>query len=131
MLQTSVASYNDKLERLNGDDQSRSAIVDRLKASDESLEKVKAEEQILREQLSTLQAKDAKKYEDVPALKEVPPCLAHLKSLQACHPSCILTLDRVLYSAALCRNESARRSQTGMVKPGSVRTSRQIQLPPF
>lgn len=71
VLQTSVASYNDKLERLNGDDQSRSAIVDRLKASDEQLEKVKAEEQILREQLSTLQAKDAKKYEDVPALKEV------------------------------------------------------------
>ena len=77
MPQTSVATYNDKLERLNGDDQSRTSIVDRLKGADEALEKVKAEEAILREQLSTLQAKDAKKNEDMPALKEVRARLAH------------------------------------------------------
>lgn len=66
-----MAAYNDKLERLNGDDNSRGAIVERLKAADEQLEKIKAEEQQQREKLTALQSQDAKKNEDIPALKEV------------------------------------------------------------
>lgn len=66
-----MASYNAKLETLNGDEQSRGAIFERLKAADEQLEKIKAEEQQQREKLTALQSVDAKKNEDVPALKEV------------------------------------------------------------
>ncbi len=69
--QASVASYNDKLDRLNGDDETRTSIVERLKMFDDQLEGIKAEEQEAREKLTALQQKEEKKYEDIPALKEV------------------------------------------------------------
>ena len=69
--QASVASYNDKLDRLNGDDETRSSIVERLKMFDDQLEGIKAEEQEARDKLTALQQKEEKKYEDIPALKEV------------------------------------------------------------
>ena len=71
LLQTSVAAYNDKLDRLNGDDEARTAIVDRLKSCDDQLEKIKAEEQQQREKLTALQASESKRFEDIPALKDV------------------------------------------------------------
>lgn len=70
-VQTSVASYNDKLDRLNGDDEARTSIVERLKTFDDQLEGIKAEEQEARDKLTALQQKEEKKYEDIPALKEV------------------------------------------------------------
>ena len=70
-LQTSVASYNDKLDRLNGDDETRTSIVERLRTFDDQLEAIKAEEQEARDKLTALQQKEEKKYEDIPALKEV------------------------------------------------------------
>jgi septation ring formation regulator EzrA len=69
--QTSVASYNDKLDRLNGDDEARTSIVERLRTFDDQLEAIKAEEQEARDKLTALQQKEEKKYEDIPALKEV------------------------------------------------------------
>ena len=71
VLQASVASYNDKLDRLNGDDEARTSIVERLKTFDDQLEAIKAEEQQARDKLTALQQKEEKKYEDIPALKEV------------------------------------------------------------
>ena len=69
-----MASYNDKLDRLNGDDETRSSIVERLKMFDDQLEGIKAEEQEARDKLTALQQKEEKKYEDIPALKEVRCC---------------------------------------------------------
>jgi len=71
LAQASVASYNDKLDRLNGDDETRTSIVERLKMFDDQLEGIKAEEQEARDKLTALQQKEEKKYEDIPALKEV------------------------------------------------------------
>ena len=96
-----MASYNDKLDRLNGDDETRTSIVERLKMFDDQLEGIKAEEQEARDKLTALQQKEEKKYEDIPALKEVR-CHRSPPLHYPCCERCILCLRR--YQS--CRSDS-------------------------
>lgn len=69
-LQAGVAQYNEKLERLSGNDDC-GTIVERLKALDEQLSGIKAQEEGLRKQLSDIRARDDARNVDIPKLQQV------------------------------------------------------------
>ena len=65
-----MAAYAEKLDRLSGADEC-GTIVERLKALDEQLSGIKAQEEGLRKQLSDIRAKEDARNVDVPKLQQV------------------------------------------------------------
>jgi uncharacterized coiled-coil DUF342 family protein len=63
-----VGDYSNKLESLAQDDTTRSGIQSEIKALDEGINKVRAEEDVLRKELADLREKEQDKNSDVPAL---------------------------------------------------------------
>lgn len=70
LLQAGVAQYAEKLERLSGSDDC-GVIVERLRALDEQLSGIKAQEEGLRKQLSDIRAKDEARNVDIPKIQQV------------------------------------------------------------
>jgi len=63
-----VGDYSSKLESLAQDDTTRSGIQAEIKALDEGINKVRAEEDVLRKELADLREKEQDKNSDIPAL---------------------------------------------------------------
>jgi uncharacterized coiled-coil DUF342 family protein len=63
-----VGDYSSKLESLTQDDTTRSGIQAEIKTLDEGINKVRAEEDVLRKELADLREKEQDKNSDVPAL---------------------------------------------------------------
>lgn len=65
---SAVGEYTEKLETLAQDDTARSELQAGIKALDEELNKVKAEEEVLRAELAVIREKEQEKGSDVPGL---------------------------------------------------------------
>ncbi len=63
-----VGEYSSKLDSLAHDDTTRNGIQSEIKALDEGINKVRAEEDILRKELTAIREKEQDKNSDVPAL---------------------------------------------------------------
>ncbi|KAG7667236.1 hypothetical protein NADE_002968 [Nannochloris sp. 'desiccata'] len=63
-----VGEYSSKLESLAQDDTTRNGIQAEIKALDEGINKVRAEEDVLRKELADLREKEQDKNSDIPAL---------------------------------------------------------------
>ena len=63
-----VGQYSEKLEALSADDSTRFELQGGIKALDEQLNGIKAQEEVLREELAGMWAKDSEGQSDVPAL---------------------------------------------------------------
>lgn len=65
---SAVGQYTEKLDTLAQDDTARSELQAGIKALDEELNKVKAEEEVLRAELAVIREKEQEKGSDVPGL---------------------------------------------------------------
>lgn len=65
---TEVGKFSEKLETLAQDDTTRGELTAEIKLLDEELNKIKAEEEVLRGELASLREKEAEKGSDVPAM---------------------------------------------------------------
>lgn len=66
---STVAEYNDKLKKLEQDDAVRTAVLDRLKASDATLDKLKSDMDAMRAKMDDIRAKEAETAADIPTLQ--------------------------------------------------------------